>query len=67
MMRDALTPAEVAPLLWRAQAECEAEALQMVFGWAVEHFEEVTRGIVSLSMHLIDAWLGCSPMYSSGQ
>ena len=24
----------------------------MVFGWAVEHFEEVTRGRVSLSMHL---------------
>ena len=45
MMRDALTPAEVAPLLCRAQAECEADALQMVFGWAVEHFEEVTHGI----------------------
>ena len=45
MMRDALTPGEVAPLLWRAQAECEGEALQMVFGWAVEHFEEVGRTV----------------------
>ena len=93
LMCDALTPADVAPLLWRAQAstpprmhacmharmhvpmhacihapmharvrvrvrlcvrlcmracmrvqaECEGEALQMIFGWAVEHFEEVTH------------------------
>ena len=50
MMRAALTPQEVTPLLWRAQQECEAEALQLAFEWAVEHFEEVAAQI--------DCWLG---------
>ena len=53
LMRAALTPADVAPLLWRAQAECEAEALQLVFEWAVDHFEEVAAKL--------DCWLGALP------
>ena len=41
LMTAALTAAEVTPLLWRAQQECEAEALELVFVWAVQHYKAV--------------------------
>jgi len=49
-MTAALTAAEVTPLLWRAQQECEAEALEAVFVWAVKHYEAVAAQL--------ELWLG---------
>lgn len=52
-LRAALTAAEVVPLLLRAQEECSSAAAQVIFGWAVEHYEQVHA--------LLDAWLTCAP------
>ena len=52
-LRAALTAAEVVPLLLRAQEECSSAAAQIIFGWAVEHYEQVHA--------LLDAWLTCAP------
>ena len=52
-LRAALTAAEVVPLLLRAQEECSSAAAQIIFGWAVEHYEQV--------LALLDAW----PLHAS--
>ena len=44
---------QVVPLLLRAQEECSSAAAQIIFGWAVEHYEQVHA--------LLDAWLTCAP------
>ena len=46
----ALSSASVVPLLIRAQAECAFECVSLIFGWAVERYDEV-------AVHL-DAWAG---------
>ena len=40
-------------MLLRAQEDCVAGASEVIFAWAVEHYDEVHE--------LIDAWLTCAP------